>query len=219
MPLIHAPAFAPAVYPYGLAQLRADNPNVSFALNPTAEDLAPFNVFPVEPTDPPACDARTERPEEGIPVQGDDGTWQQQWRIRPATPEEEAAYDAMNRPAPDWLTFKAAVLRSVTVNTALAKAYQVAPVAAAALAPSLAMAERGQPDEFAVVWGAIVQATAVPPAELVGLAALAEACNLPEAFVEAINPPAGMVRARDAAGRFIPDDPATPEDEAWVAAE
>ena len=132
--------------------------------------------------------------------------WQQQ-PIPPAPPRA------------DWLTFKAAVLRSTTVNQALAAAYQVAPVAAAALAPSLAMAERGQPDEFAVVWGAIIQATAVPVAELVGLAALAEACNLPAGFVEAINPPAGMARARDEAGRFIPDDPATPEDEAWVPAE
>lgn len=132
--------------------------------------------------------------------------WQQQ-PIPPAPPRA------------DWLTFKAAVLRSTTVNQALAAAYQVAPVAAAALAPSLAMAERGQPDEFAVVWGAIIQATAVAPAELVGLAALAEACNLPAGFVEAINPPAGMVRARDELGRFIPDDPATPEDEAWVPAE
>lgn len=132
--------------------------------------------------------------------------WQQQ-PIPPAPPRA------------DWLTFKAAVLRSTTVNQALAAAYQMAPVAAAALAPSLSMAERGNPDEFAVVWGAIIQATAVPPAELVGLAALAEACNLPEAFVEAVNPPTGMVRARDEFGRFIPDDPATPEDEAWVPAE
>lgn len=138
--------------------------------------------------------------------------WEQQ-PIPPVPPIPPAP------PRADWLTFKAAVLRSTTVNQALAAAYQVAPVAAAALAPSLAMAERGQPDEFAVVWGAIIQATAVAPAELVGLAALAEACNLPEAFVEAVNPPTGMVRARDADGRFIADDPATPEDEAWVPAE
>lgn len=122
-------------------------------------------------------------------------------------------------PRPDWLTFKAAVLRSATVNQALAAAYQVAPVAAAALAPSLSMAERGNPDEFAVVWGAIIQATAVPVPELEGLAALAEACNLPQAFVEAVNPPTGMVRARDEMGRFIADDPATPENEAWEPAE
>ena len=138
------------------------------------------------------------------------GTVTYGWQQQPIPPAPSRA---------DWLTFKAAVLRSTTVNQALAAAYQVAPVAAAALAPSLAMAERGQPDEFAVVWGAIIQATAVAPAELVGLAALAEACNLPEAFVKAVNPPTGMVRARDADGRFIPDDPATPEDEAWVPAE
>ena len=138
------------------------------------------------------------------------GTVTYGWQVLPIDPP---------LPAADWLTFKAAVLRSATVNQALAQAYQVAPVAAAALAPSLSMAERGNPDEFAVVWGAIIQACSVPPAELVGLAALAEACNLPAGFVEAINPPAGMVRARDEFGRFIPDDPATPEDEAWVPAE
>ena len=144
---------------------------------------------------------------------GDDlnGTATYGWQQQPIPPAP---------PRPDWLTFKAAVLRSATVNQALAAAYQVAPVAAAALAPSLTLAERGSPDEFAVVWGAIIQATAVPAPELVGLAALAEACNLPQAFVEAVNPPAGMQRARDESGRFIADDPATPDvNEAWVPAE
>lgn len=211
--LIYAPASAPAVYPYGLAQLRADNPNVSFSVNPTAEDLAPFDVFPVTPTDPPACDPRTERIEEAEPALID-GTWQQQWRIRPATPEEEAAYDAMNRPAPDWAGFAVGLI----FDSLIQQWFNSLPQAVTnGLSAGLQKASDGKPDLFLRLWGHL--AAGIPAEVLAAVVALAEACNLPAGFVEAINPPAGMARARDAAGRFIPDDPATPEDEAWVPAE
>lgn len=189
--LIYAPASAPAVYPYGLAQLRADNPNVSFSVNPTAEDLAPFDVFPVTPTDPPPeCDPRTERVEDTLqPQQADDGTWHQAWTVRPATAEEIAAWDAANQLAPDWAAFKATALGSASLNQILAAAYQAAPVAAGALPLALAQAQAGGPtQEFAAAWAEICAAVAVEPAAIERFQQAARACHLPAEFVEALRP-------------------------------
>jgi len=182
--LIYAPASAPAVYPYGLAQLRADNPNVSFSVNPTAEDLAPFDVFPVTPTDPPARDPRTERIEEAGPALID-GTWQQQWRIRPATPEEEAAYDAMNRPAPDWAGFAVALI----LNPPIQAWFNALPQAIAnGLSVGLNEVSKSNPGMFLRLWREL--APSIPAAVSSALATLAGNHHLPPDFIRALSAPA-----------------------------
>lgn len=50
-----------AVYPYSLAQLRQDFPNVSFPAEPSDADLAPFGVAAVQPGTKPAFNPVTQR--------------------------------------------------------------------------------------------------------------------------------------------------------------
>lgn len=115
----------------------------------------------------------------------------------------------------DWASFKKAMLADPGVNQVLGAALVSAPVAAMALPPSLLRAEDGNPSDFGGCWRAIL-ATVPAAADLVpGLVTAAQAANLPDEFVGAIQ--GQRVRARDAMGRFIADDPATPDvDEAWV---
>lgn len=61
-------------YPYSLAQLRKDNPNVSFPAQPSDEDLVPFGVFPVVPASKPVFDPLTQRLAEGNPELAE-GQW------------------------------------------------------------------------------------------------------------------------------------------------
>lgn len=120
-------------------------------------------------------------------------------------------------PQPDWSRFKAAILSNAAVNAMLAAALTSAPAAATALAPTLLLAEQGQVADFRVAWSAIVTACSVPPEVLAGFAQAAEDCRLPGEFVAALRPE--LVRARNADGTFIADDPATPQNEAWVPAQ
>lgn len=97
-------------YPYTLAQLRQDNPNVSFPLTPTADDLAPFGVFPVVPTDAPTYEPSTHRIEEAFPEEVN-GEWQQRWELIELTPEEQDAWQRANNP-PRYQEFYEAFLNS-----------------------------------------------------------------------------------------------------------
>ena len=117
-------------------------------------------------------------------------------------------------PTPDWDAFKRVALSSSTLNQILAQAYQTCPVAAGALAPALLKAEGNGAGDFAAVWGSIVADCGVPSELIEEFVQAAENCRLPSEFVAALNP--AQRRARDEQGRFIADDPTTPENEAWV---
>jgi|UniRef100_UPI004048AFB4 hypothetical protein len=73
--------------PYSLAQLRRDNPNVSFSKDIPESTLAEFGVFPIVETVAPSGDVV----EETTPVLVD-GSWQQDWVSRSFTQEELAQY-------------------------------------------------------------------------------------------------------------------------------
>ena len=45
-------------YPYSLGLLRKDNPNTSFPKQPSAEDMAAFNVYPVTEANPTVGDGQ-----------------------------------------------------------------------------------------------------------------------------------------------------------------
>ena len=120
-------------------------------------------------------------------------------------------------PTPDWPAFKSMALRSAALNQVLAQAYQLCPVAAGALAPALLKAEGNGSGDFAAAWGAIIADCGIPSELIEEFVQAAENCRLPNEFVAALNP--APQRARDEQGRFIADDPSTPEDEAWVLAE
>lgn len=73
-------------YPYSIAQLREDNPQVSFPKNPTPNLLKEYNVYRVQQTEPPTVD-HTKNIVELMP-QLQDKDWVQTWDIIDASIEE-----------------------------------------------------------------------------------------------------------------------------------
>ena len=206
-------------WPYSVAQFRADEPSLSISADPHDAELAsyaelqpPILVCRPLPTDPPPHDPATHRAEEVLPVQAPDGSWQQAWKLVALPPPQ---------PQPDWGTFRQTLLISADVAEVMgaARAAGCEP-AATALPSALDKAEAGRPAEFAACWAMVARFGQAGAEMIEFLAAVAEACHLPADFVAALNPsPDLLIRARDAEGRFIPDDPTTPENEAWVPAE
>ena len=74
---------------YTLAQLRRDNPNVSFPKDIPAEALALFDVYPVKRIDPPEHNPLTQIVHVIDPVQTE-GDWVQQWETLDL-PKDQAA--------------------------------------------------------------------------------------------------------------------------------
>ena len=58
MLLIKANGSTVEQYPYSLGLLRKDNPNTSFPKQPSAEDMAAFNVYPVTEANPTVGDGQ-----------------------------------------------------------------------------------------------------------------------------------------------------------------
>jgi len=207
MILICAPVNSDPAWPYSLTDLRRENPNVSFSASPTAEDLAQFGVYQVQPSDAPAVNPRTERVEESLP-EVVDGIWQQRWTVRNASPEEIAAYDEANAPPPDWSAFLAALLQSSMLGAAQIGAQQILDAelpsaeglrlerlrrASTALssipAVLLAAASSGDPSLFIGAWLILRQAGLVAPEVASGLAQLATAYDLPEDLIRSLGAP------------------------------
>lgn len=86
---IFASADGATIYPYSFAQLRQDNPNVSYPAQPTNEALASWGVYSITPMLPPAYDARVEKLVELTP-QLVFGNWEQTWSVVPLTADEIA---------------------------------------------------------------------------------------------------------------------------------
>ncbi len=96
---------AVAEYPYSDAQLKRDNPQVSFPKDMTNSLLESFGVMPVTFVPAPTIDQATQTAvRDGCELV--DGNWQYKWRIDDLTPEQIEA----NR--------KAAVPQAVTMRQA-----------------------------------------------------------------------------------------------------
>ena len=176
---------ANSVYPYTIWMLRRDNPNVGFNSEPTPQDLAPFNVYPVENVAQPEIDERTQILSEGHPVRRDDGQWFQAWEVRAATPDEIAAWDAAHPPAPSWSKFG---IKLVT-NEAFSNFYDALPSALSnGLSIGLSEASKGNYSLFAGLWKEVLSTGLVDENLLSEISALAEECNLPEALVDGFRP-------------------------------
>jgi hypothetical protein len=136
-----------------------------------------------------------------------------QWE--PFTPPPEP----LPAPTPDWAPFRGGLLISPDV-AALMGAARVAGCepAVTALPVALEKAQSGNMGDFAACWALVARDGTASPELIAQLVATAEACNLPEAFVAALQPIATPepVRARNPDGTFIADDPSTLENEAWV---
>ena len=74
-------------FPYSLEELRSDNPQTSFPLEMSAEELAEWGVYSVEEQNPPAYNEHTESIELQPPALVN-GVWVQGWLIDQASAEE-----------------------------------------------------------------------------------------------------------------------------------
>ncbi len=85
---------------------------------------------------------------------------------------------------PDWNTFKQTAVASPSLNTFVGELMSIAPVAASALPATLLLLESGTYTDFENTWNAIEALTTVPEALVAEFVALAEACNLPQEFID-----------------------------------
>lgn len=173
-------------WPYSLAQLRTDHPNVSFSADPSAEDLAPFSVFPVQPTDPPQHDTASFQAREVMPVQADDGTWRQAWVLDPIDPP------APPQPGPDWLGFAGWLYGFApmmdAMNAARASHDPQGEPATTGLPAALQEARAGNVVAFALSWAQFLAASSMDEANLAEIVAKASLCRLPPEFISALQP-------------------------------
>lgn len=102
--------------------------------------------------------------------------------------ESELPYlpNAVIPPKPDakWSEFKKQAVSSVELNIFIGNLMTIAPVAATALPVTLMSLELGNFQDFMNVWNAINLVTTVPEALVAEFVALAEACNLPQEFID-----------------------------------
>jgi hypothetical protein len=139
-------------------------------------------------------------------------------------------------PAADWRTFKRTLLAHPAINMLLGGGLSTAPAAALSLpATLLAAAGGGDVDDFRAAWLGLRRLGLVSAELLQEVRGLAIALHLPDGFVAALGgslrPAAASVgqewvdaagdlwvvtQARGEDGQFLPDDPATPEQESLI---
>lgn len=180
-------------FPRSLGQLRLENPNVSFPLEPTDEDLAPFyhaNVF-AEP--PPKLDeARTQRLKQATKPELIEGQYVLRWIVRPATEEEIQQYDDSHRPAPDWAGFAIAVM----LDPVITNWYNALPrILASGLSVTLSDAAKGQTGLFAEIWRRILPS--MPPPVVETFTEKARLSHLPDEVVTLLSVPATVSAGPD----------------------
>lgn len=180
----------PTRYPYSVAQLRADEPQLSLSADPHDGELAALSqlgilVARVQPTERPA-DTREQRAEEVMPEQDGD-IWRQTWTLRDATAEELAAWDAAHAPQPDWTSFRSGLLINEGVAAVMASARGAGcEPGVTALPVALERAQSGDASDFRACWALVAAAGQPSPELLTELTTLATTCHLPEAFISAL---------------------------------
>lgn len=80
--------------PYSIAQLRKDNPNVSFPREMTDEQLANRNIYPVAVTSKPEYNLLVQSVRQSDP-QNVNGSWVIDWAVE-NLPQEDAANNVRN---------------------------------------------------------------------------------------------------------------------------
>lgn len=86
----------------------------------------------------------------------------------------------------DWPTFKGIALNHPALNAAIAASIPIVPAAALALPAALLRAEQGNPADFRGCWQAVCAAVPVAAETVAELVELAERCQLPSEFVQAL---------------------------------
>jgi hypothetical protein len=92
-------------------------------------------------------------------------------------------------PEPAWDQFSLSALADPGLNLAVLAADPTAPNAARGLSAALLEAKlQGEYVNFAACWQAVVSVAQIPPSRVAELVGLAQACHLPQAFIDAISP-------------------------------
>lgn len=169
------------LWPYSLAQLRADEPQRSFSSSPSDRELAVFGVYRVQATAQPEYDPAAERVAEVQPIE-QDGQWLQRWEVVELTEAEAAAYYRATHP-PRWLEFGDAVQSLAEINALLGAALQAVPALAMALSVGLGKAADGDDRVFLRAWAAAKTLGLADAALVQELQMLATAHDLPADFV------------------------------------
>ena len=219
MTYILAPNQIAEIFPYSIGDLRRDNPNVSFPRNPSDPLLASYNVFPVVPLAPPDYDPITQNLSQTTPTLVN-GQWLQTWQVTDVSAEE---IFERQRAAADYLAFWDALMVSTVYASIREQSFVSLPMntLATEFIALIGDAKAGRPNEAAIQQSmdAILATGTFTDEQLVELQDALEAGHL-ESLYSVGGDSAGMVRARNADGTYMADDPATPDvNEAWVPAE
>jgi hypothetical protein len=187
MDYVHAIDNCIIKYPYNRDDLTRDHPNVSFPANPTAEDLAPFNVFIVELTEKPLLkDPRIQKMQRELPVLKNK-KWKEVWSIRSATQEEIDAYDSNNTPQPDWEIFKTKIIQSSCINSSVVSASKISPIAVLMLITALyGIANVKDSHNFVTILKELIKQNSISQDVVMEIRKLAVDSNLPQTFIDSI---------------------------------
>lgn len=186
---IYAPPGQEPVWPASInsIQLQQDYPNTDFTPLMTAEEKAEFNLFQVLPTDPPTPDPAENRLEGPVPVSLN-GQWVEQWGLVPLSEEEKRAYRRAMNP-PRWFEFAAALMGDITINQQLlSRVIQSAPGLYGGLTVGLGKASEDA-RAFLFAWTDCRQKGLVSQAVMTITIQTAQACNLPDEFINSLNEP------------------------------
>lgn len=82
-------------YPYTIGDLRRENKNVSFPKNIPEEVLLEWGVVPVSEVPEPSIDVRLQKASQNSTPTQVNGSWVLEWTVTDKTPEEVAAFDAI----------------------------------------------------------------------------------------------------------------------------
>ncbi len=130
-----------AQYPYGVAELKADNPNTIFTLPLSPETLADYGVVEVLPTERPDYDPITHDLTEAEPIETGNG-WVQQFQLTEVSSEIQ---DERYNSRANWRQFYDGLLINPAFVRARAGAAEVLAINAAYTdaANALALAAQG----------------------------------------------------------------------------
>lgn len=82
-------------YPYTIEQMRRDNSNTSFPKTISDEILAEYGVFPVQATDGPEYDFRSQTCTQNTNPTLESGVWKLGWTVSSKSSSEISEFDTM----------------------------------------------------------------------------------------------------------------------------
>lgn len=181
---IYAPPGQEPVWPASInsVQLQQDYPNTHFTPLMTAEEKAEFNLFQVQPTDPPEINPAENRLEGPIPVFVDE-QWVERWLIVPLSEEEKEAYYRSVNP-PKWNSFAALLMQEPRVTLFLKEVVSQDPASFGGFIGGLAQASSNGPGFFVFTWQKVSAQGLIPPELREFVIEAAEQSDLPADFLQ-----------------------------------